>query len=55
MVDELRDLDRTWWTNHSDDDLVATVELVERARSALAAVQAGVVADARDLGKQKLA
>ena len=41
----------------SDDDLVATVELVEQARSALAAVQAGAVAEAdhRDLGKQKLA
>ena len=56
MVEELRDLDSTWWTNHSDDDLVATVELVEQARSALAAVQAGAVAEAdhRDLGKQKL-
>jgi hypothetical protein len=52
----VRDLDGTWWTNQSDDDLVATVELVEQARSALSAVQAGVVAeaDARDLAKQKL-
>ena len=40
----------------SDDDLVATVELVEQARSALAAVQAGAVAeaDARDLAKTRL-
>ena len=52
----VRDLDATWWTNQSDDDLVAVVEQVEQARSALAAVQAGAVAeaDARDLGKQKL-
>jgi hypothetical protein len=57
MVEELRDLDATWWTNQTDDDLVATVELGEQARSALAAVQAGAVAeaDARDLGKQTLA
>src|SRR4051795_2482874 len=56
MVEELRDLDAAWWTNETDDDLVAAVELVEQARSALAAVQAGVVAEAdqRDLGKQKL-
>ena len=52
----VRDLDATWWTNQSDDDLVEVVEQVEQARSALAAVQAGAVAeaDARDLGKQKL-
>src|SRR4051794_2994622 len=57
MVEELRDLDAAWWTNETDDDLVAAVELVEQARSALAAVQAGVVAEAdqRDIGKQKLA
>ena len=56
MVEELRDLDATWWTNQTDDDLVTTVELVEQARSALAAVQAGAVAEAdhRDLGKAKL-
>ena len=54
VVAMVRDLDATWWTNQSDDDLVATVELVEHARSALAAVQAGAVAEAdhRDLGKQ---
>jgi hypothetical protein len=56
VVSMVRDLDATWWTNQSDDDLVATVELVEQARSALAAVQAGAVAEAddRDLGKAKL-
>ena len=56
VVEELRDLDATWWTNQTDDDLVTTVELVEQARSALAAVQAGAVAEAdhRDLGKQTL-
>src|SRR3954471_10842392 len=56
MVEELRDLDAAWWTNETDDNLVAAVELVEQARSALAAVQAGAVAEAdhRDLGKQKL-
>ena len=53
MVEKLRDLDATWWTNQSDEDLVTTVELVEQARSALAAVQAGAVAEAdhRDLGE----
>src|SRR3954467_7109581 len=61
VVESLRELDATWWTSQCDDDLVETVELVEQARSALAAVQAGVVAgvvaeaDARDLGKQRLA
>jgi hypothetical protein len=52
----LRELDSTWWSNESDDDLVATVELTEALRSALAAVQAGALAevDARDLGRQKL-
>ena len=56
VVAMVRDLDATWWTNQTDDDLVATVELVEQARSALAAVQAGAVAEAdhRDLGKPKL-
>ena len=53
VVAMVRDLDATWWTNRSDDDLVAVVEQVEQARSALAAVQAGAVAeaDARDLGE----
>src|SRR5215218_1842951 len=57
MVEELRELDATWWTHQTDDDLVATVEQLEQARSALAAVQAGAVAEAdhRDLGRQKLA
>ncbi len=57
VVATVRDLDATWWTHQTDDDLVATVELVEQARSALAAVQAGAVAEAdtRDLGKTELA
>src|SRR5690242_5031198 len=56
VVEAVRELDATWWTHQSDDDVVAAVELVEQARSALAAVQAGAVseADQRDLGKQKL-
>ena len=56
VVEQLRGLDSTWWTNQSDDDLVATVELVEKARSALAAVQAGVVveADLRGVAKEQL-
>jgi hypothetical protein len=54
--ESVRELDATWWAHQSDDDLVATVELVEQARSALAAVQAGAVAEAdtRDLGKTRL-
>jgi hypothetical protein len=56
VVVALRDLDATWWSSQSDDDLVAVVEGVEAARSALAAVHAGAVAEAeaRDLGRQKL-
>src|SRR3954452_15745037 len=56
VVATVRELDATWWNHQSDDDLVAAVSLIEQARSALAAVQAGAVAeaDARDLGKQKL-
>ena len=56
LVSTLRDLDSTWWTSQSDDELVTTVELVEQTRAALAAVQAGAVveADARDLAKTKL-
>ena len=56
VVASVRDLDDTWWTHQSDEVLVATVELVERARAALAAVQAGAVAeaDAPDLAKQRL-
>jgi len=57
VVATLRDLDATWWTTRSEEDLVATVELVQSARSALAAVEAGAVAeaDARGLAKQRLA
>ncbi|HEX4688358.1 MAG TPA: DUF222 domain-containing protein [Nocardioides sp.] len=56
VVEAVRELHATWWTHQSDDDLVAAVELVEQARSALAAVQAGAVseADHRDLGKKRL-
>jgi hypothetical protein len=56
VLESVRELDATWWAHQSDDDLVATVELVEQARSALAAVQAGAVAEAdtRDLGKTRL-
>ena len=56
VVAMVRDLDATWWTNQSDDDLVATVvSWSSRPRSALAAVEAGAVAeaDARDLGKAR--
>ena len=31
VVASLRDLDDTWWTHQTDEDLVATVELVEQA------------------------
>jgi hypothetical protein len=57
VVAAVRDLDATWWTSVSDDDLVAAVELVEQARSALAAVQTGAVAEAdhRGLAKATLA
>jgi hypothetical protein len=57
MVDELRDLDATWWTNQTDEDLVEVVEQLARLRAVAAAVEAGAVAeaDARDLGKTKLA
>lgn len=56
VVAELRELDTTWWAHQCDDDLVAVAEDVEAARAALAAVQAGAVAEAdrRDLGKTKL-
>jgi hypothetical protein len=57
MVGELRHLDATWWTNHSDDALVGVVEQLAQLRAVAAAIEAGAVAeaDARDLGKQKLA
>jgi hypothetical protein len=56
VVSEVRDLDTTWWAKLCDDELVAVVEKVEQVRSALAAVQAGAVAeaDARALAKDKL-
>jgi hypothetical protein len=56
LTAQLRDLDSTWWTSQSNDDLVAVVEGVQAAKSALAAVEAGAVAEAdvRDLGKQTL-
>src|SRR3954447_20174451 len=56
MVEELRDLDATWWTNHSDDDLIGVVEQVAQLRAVTAGVESGAVAEAdrRDLGKQKL-
>ncbi len=57
LVASLRDLDATWWTSQSDDDLVSTVGLVEQARSVLAAIQARALAEAdhRDLATKKLA
>src|SRR4051794_40190845 len=57
MVEELRDLDATWWTNHTDDDLIGVVEQVAQLRAVAAAVESGAVAEAdrRDIGKQKLA
>ena len=55
-VDLVRQANETMWVAQSDEDLVATVELVEQARSALAAVQAGAVveADVRGVAKEKL-
>src|SRR3954470_13447699 len=57
VVDELRELDATWWTSQCDDDLVGVVEQLAQLRAVTAAVQAGVVAEAdhRELGKQRLA
>ena len=57
VVAAIRDLDQTWWSGRSDVELVAVVEQVEAARSALAAVQAGAVAEAdtRDLANTQLA
>ena len=53
MVEKLRDLDATWWTNQSDDDLIGVVEQLAQLRAAAAAIEAGAVAEAdhRDLGK----
>src|SRR5690242_6686273 len=56
VVAAVRDLDRVWWTSRTDGELVATVEQVQAARAALAAVEAGAVAeaDARALAKEEL-
>jgi hypothetical protein len=56
VVSMVRDLDTTWWTNQTDDDLIKTVEQLAQLRAVTAAVQAGAVAEAdhRDLGKAKL-
>ena len=55
-VASVRELDESLWAAQSDDDLVAVVACVEELRSALAAVQAGAVAeaDARGLAKHRL-
>jgi len=55
-VTAVRGLDQTWWTSQSDEVLVSVVEQVQALRSALAAVEAGAVAeaDARDLAKHRL-
>src|SRR5438046_217697 len=55
-VAAIRDLDSIWWSSQSDDDLVGVVEQLQAARAALAAVEAGAVAEAdtRDLGRQGL-
>src|SRR6476469_6260442 len=57
VVATLRDLDATWWTNRSDAELVTVVEQVQAARAALAAVEAGAIAevDARGVAKDQLA
>jgi hypothetical protein len=57
VVGALRDLDATWWTSRCDADLVGVVEQVQAARAALAAVEAGAVAeiDVRGLAKDQLA
>ena len=58
VVAMVRDLDATWWTNQSDDDLVGVVEQLAQLRCALAAaVEAGAVAEAdhRDLGEAEAA
>src|SRR5690348_4280463 len=57
VVAELRVLEASWWTHQSDDDLVGVVEQLAQLRAVTAAVEAAVVAeaDARDLGRQKLA
>jgi hypothetical protein len=56
VVSMVRDLDATWWTNQSDDDLIKTVEQLAQLRAVAAGIEAGAVAEAdhRDLGKAKL-
>jgi hypothetical protein len=55
-VELVRQAAETMFVTRPDEDLVATVELVEKARSALVAVQAGAVveADIRGVAKEKL-
>jgi hypothetical protein len=52
-VDRVRELADGLWSARSDQDLTETLEQTEALRSALAAVQAGAVAEAdvRDLAK----
>ena len=52
----VRGLAETLWSARSDDELVDTVGQVQQVTAALAAVEAGAVAeaDARDLAKQRL-
>ena len=52
----VRGLDETLWAAQPDDELVETVGLVQRLTAALAAVEAGAVAevDARDLARRSL-
>src|SRR5436305_12789612 len=56
VVAELADLAETLWSARADDDLVTTVGQVQRAKAALAAVEAAAVAEveARGLAKQRL-
>jgi len=56
VVTELADLAEVLWSACGDDELVAVVEQVQRAKAVLAAVEAGAVAeaDARDLAKKRL-
>ena len=55
-VAAVRGLAETLWSARSDDELVEVVGRVQQLTSALAAVEAGAVAeaDARDLAKQRL-
>ena len=55
-VAAVRGLAETLWSARSDDELVEVVGRVQQLTSALAAVEAGAVAeaDARDLAKEQL-